>query len=362
MSRTSFVLIVASVFVFENLILLSFSNPRADTSYNPRAGARSGELTINLRGKPFRALYISANLEQTRVKLQIAGDTIGRVEDLGTMASRKGALAAINGSFFDAYSDLPKKNPTNALMTDGEWVHVSNIGSAMLFTANGDARVERLSFKIEGSRNGSYDAPNYWYAFWINRFPTANTVTIFTKAWGDETGLYGDKQIAVSGYGKVIAISKESQPIPDGGFVIYVKGVKDKTFDRFEIGQEVDYRIVLKNDAPGLLEGVTEVIACGPVLLKDGKIVLDAKKEGFSSPKILTKSALRSAIGVTADKRLLFVATHGKMEDLAQIMRILGSKDAIGLDGGGSSGLWWNGKYLRKPKRKIANALLILPK
>jgi len=315
-----------------------------------------------MRGKPFRVLYIFANLEQTRVKLQLAGDTIGNVEELSSMAWRNGALAAINGSFFDAYSDLPKKNPTNALMTDGEWVHLSNIGTAMLFTADGDVRMERLSFKIEGSRNGSYDPPNSWYAYWINRFPTAQTVTIFTRAWGAETGLYGDKQIAVSGYGKVIAMSKQSLPIPDGGFVIYVKGVKDKTFERFEIGQEVDYRIVLKNDVPDLLKGVTEVIACGPTLLKDGKIVLDAKKEGFSSPKILEKSALRSAIGVTADKRLLLVVTHGKIEDLARIMRILGAKDAMGLDGGGSSGLWWNGRYLRKPKRKIANALLVLPR
>lgn len=352
MLRTPFILIAVSV--LESLNLLSLPNPSA--------GARLGELVIKMRGKPFRALYVSANLEQTRVKLQLAGDAVGQVEDLGSMASRKGALAAINGSFFDAYSDLPKKNPTNALMTDGEWVHISNIGTAMLFTANGDTRMERLSFKIEGFRNGSYDPPNYWYAFWINRFPTANTVTIFTKAWGGETGLYGDKQIAVSGYGKVIAIGKESQKIPDGGFVIYVKGVKDKTFERFEIGQEVDYRIVLKNDAPDLMEGVTEVIGCGPALLRDGKIVLDAKKEGFSSPKILAKSALRSAIGVTSDRRLVFVVTHGKMEDLAHIMRILGAKDAIGLDGGGSSGLWWNGKYLRKPKRKIANALLILPR
>lgn len=354
MFKRALILISVSAFVFESLGMLSFSASRA--------GATSGELIINLRGKPFRALYTSANLKETRVKLQLAGDSIGSVEDLASMASRNGALAAINGSFFDAYSDLPKKNPTNALMTNGEWAHISNIGTAMLFTANGDARMARLSFKIEGSRNGSFDAPNYWYAYWINRFPTAKTVTIFTDAWGDETGLYGDKQIAVSGYGKVIALSKESQPIPDGGFVIYVKGVQDKTFDRFEIGQEVGYRIVLKNDSADLLKGVTEVISCGPALLKDGKVVLNAKQEGFTSPKFLAKSALRSAVGVTADKRLLFVVTHGKMEDLAQIMRILGAKDAIGLDGGGSSGLWWNGKYLRKPKREIANALLILPR
>ncbi|MGH2372803.1 MAG: phosphodiester glycosidase family protein [bacterium] len=46
--------------------------------------------------------------------------------------------------------------------------------------------------------------------------------------------------------------------------------------------------------------------------------------------------------------------------DLARLMRVLGAHDAMNLDGGASSGLWVEGRYLTAPGRDVSHALVIV--
>jgi Cft2 family RNA processing exonuclease len=97
-----------------------------------------------------------------------------------------------------------------------------------------------------------------------------------------------------------------------------------------------------------------------PTLVKNGVIQCDPMSEGFSSYKILSMSGARSAIGVTRDRTLLMVTCSCTVEQLAGVMKSLGACDAMNLDGGASSSLWVQGKYLVSPGRNISNALLVL--
>ncbi|CAH8242984.1 phosphodiester glycosidase family protein [Paenibacillus melissococcoides] len=45
--------------------------------------------------------------------------------------------------------------------------------------------------------------------------------------------------------------------------------------------------------------------------------------------------------------------------DLAQMMKQAGAQQAMNLDGGASSGLYYKGKYITSPGREISNALLV---
>ena len=47
-------------------------------------------------------------------------------------------------------------------------------------------------------------------------------------------------------------------------------------------------------------------------------------------------------------------------ELVAEAARALGLYDAMNLDGGASSGLWCDGRYLVTPGREISNALVVL--
>ena len=48
------------------------------------------------------------------------------------------------------------------------------------------------------------------------------------------------------------------------------------------------------------------------------------------------------------------------MVQFAQVMQVLGAREAMNLDGGASSGLVYEGKYLTKPGRALSNALVVL--
>jgi len=55
----------------------------------------------------------------------------------------------------------------------------------------------------------------------------------------------------------------------------------------------------------------------------------------------------RSALGLTKDNKLLMVTvSSAKIEDLATIMQKLGAYNAMNIDGGASSGLYYKGKLL----------------
>lgn len=130
---------------------------------------------------------------------------------------------------------------------------------------------------------------------------------------------------------------------------------------RFAIGRRAAYRLVIKAHAPTFWENVQEAIECGPRLLRGGEVSVDALAEGFSHPKIVTLSLPRSAIGVTRGGMLLLVtSTSASIVDLARVMRALGAHDAMNLDGGASSGLWMDGRYVTTPGRDISHALVIL--
>jgi len=107
----------------------------------------------------------------------------------------------------------------------------------------------------------------------------------------------------------------------------------------------------------GHMEGALQA---GPRLLTDGKVTLDVKKEGFKDPKILTGGGARSALGITKDHKLILLTTGGAtIPQLAEIMKQAGAYQAMNLDGGASSGLYYNGSYLTTPGRQISNAIVV---
>lgn len=105
---------------------------------------------------------------------------------------------------------------------------------------------------------------------------------------------------------------------------------------------------------------VKGAVQAGPRLLADGKVSLNVKKEGFKDPKILTGGGARSALGITRDHKLILLTTGGAtIPQLAEMMKQAGAYQAMNLDGGASSGLYYNGSYLTVPGRQISTAIVV---
>lgn len=224
----------------------------------------SASKTFKVGGRTFKAQTVTVSLLHPKVKLDVvlAGNTVGKVEDLNSLAKRNQAVVAINGTFFDAYTKGAYKAPYGYIVSGGK----------MLKNSSGDLR------------------------------------TIFT---------YDSNHLAA-----------------------LIPGLDFKS-----------------HFASGSMEGALQA---GPRLLVNGKVSLNVTAEGFKDPKILTGGGARSALGLTRDHKLILLTTSGAtIPQLAEIMKQAGAYQAMNLDGGASSGLYYNGKYLTTPGRQISNAIIV---
>ena len=156
--------------------------------------------TVKLTDLRVSAHMIRADLSRLQPRLGLAHGRVGQTQELADLARKAGALAAINGSYFEAYTASAIKNPNHTLFHEGRVVAKGNIGSVLGFAADGRARIEPLRLKIEGALDGSFRYPDNWHAYWVNRLPEgAPTITLFTPDWGPRTGLSDGVQVVVSG-------------------------------------------------------------------------------------------------------------------------------------------------------------------
>ncbi len=325
------------------------------------AAIRTQTITLTAGGKRYAVQVARVRLDSARLVLGLAGRRVGTAESLADIAKRYGAVTAINGSYFDAYTSGPVKVPHHTLIAGGEVVHKGNIGTLLGFTADSFPNMGRLPLKIIGALDGSYKHPDNWWAYWLNRLPsTPDTAILFTPHWGQATGVADGVQITVSG-GRIAGIGGGSQRIPRDGFVLYLRGRETSLLDRLTVGRACEYRVVREDGSDlGDWKPIQEAVGAGPRLLTDGEITVDPGAEAFSHEKILTLSASRSMAGLTDDGWLILATSTGTVREMADVMKALGARDAMSLDGGASSGLWVRGRYLTTPGRLISNALLVL--
>ncbi|UQQ36946.1 phosphodiester glycosidase family protein [Paenibacillus polymyxa] len=221
--------------------------------------------SFKVGSRAFSAKVVTISMLHPKVSLDVAlaGDTLGKVENLSSLAKRNQAVVAINGTFFDAYTKSSYKTPYGYLVSHGK----------MLKKSSGDQR------------------------------------TVFT---------YDANHLA-----------------------------------ELVSGSAFEQRLTTQGSVEGALQA-------GPRLVTNGQVSLNVKAEGFKDPKILTGGGARSALGITRDHKLILLTTSGAtIPQLAQMMKQAGAYQAMNLDGGASSGLYYNGSYLTTPGRQISNAIIV---
>lgn len=106
---------------------------------------------------------------------------------------------------------------------------------------------------------------------------------------------------------------------------------------------------------------VQTAVGGGPVLVQDGKIWITNNEELKFAGKAIDDKHPRTAIGYTADNKLILLVVEGRnprkaegasLRQLADIMVQIGCIEAMNLDGGGSSCLLVNGKETIYPSDK----------
>ncbi|MEM9567760.1 MAG: phosphodiester glycosidase family protein, partial [Cyanobacteria bacterium P01_E01_bin.34] len=230
--------------------------------------------------------------------------------DTQSAARRAGADIVINGGFFIRITH----QPLGAIKVDNSWVSGPILGrGVMAWTDSGDFLFDRVQFYEEAQlSNGETllisDLNSGYFRAGFSRY---------TPVWGRSYVTETDNEVAiVVESNRIVDIriadvaGSLTLSIPNNGYLLVARQTAAVAQARsLQLGTDV---IVSTRATPDLLSLYPHAIGAGPLLMKDGAIVLDAEVERFRPP-FPTQRAARSAVGLTAERQLLFV-TAGKGE------------------------------------------------
>ena len=310
--------------------------------------------TITAGDTRFPAVWLS--LDPARVSLRpIQAEDAGMqgIAPLAQMARQQGATAAINGGFFNRNSQLP----LGAIRRDGRWLSGPILDrGAFAWNERGQGTIARLRRRetliLEGGPS--------WPVPLLNTGYTQSGIARYTPAWGQTyTPMTDGETVAVVRDGRIVRrasslrAGERAFDIPANGYVLAVRGSDSEgAASALTRGKAVSLRA---QTSPAAFADYPHVLGAGPLLLQDGRTVLDARAENFSQP-FRNQAAPRSAIGIGNSGSLIVATFYGQKSDggptlaqTAQLMQRLGAQSALNLDGGNSSALYLGGQLLDPP-------------
>ncbi len=298
---------------------------------------------------PSKAMFVAAlrfNPASRPPRIVSAASISGKRLPLDIIAVNSGAEGAINGGFFSGTrivgSLVVDSRPLSGPYGDRSATGWSSDGAKRHFG--------RGSFRsILSIGNRDYPVST------MNTPPPPGGVGLFTPdVWSYVTGAPADSwEVTVKG-GKVSGVRHSSSSnhfVTREGFLIIARGRAGDLVKDIKEGTPVSVSIEWTD--PGFRD-LENVLQAGPMLLRNGAIMNDT--EGFS-PRTLSVPHPRSLVGSDGDN-MWFIVIDGRnpwhsngatIGETAAIAKRLGLVDALNLDGGGSSSIWWNGRIVTSP-------------
>jgi hypothetical protein len=303
-----------------------------------------------------------------------AGTVLGRqtIPSMQAAVARQATTVGVNGDLFSWQSG----RPSGMFLRDGVLFNPPTFErSALGIAFDGRLFVDR--WRMVGSwKPGSYPAHPLKT---VNKpLPVAPGVALYTRTLGGRTPrVPGAVEVVLSGFppallngtltGRVTAVRRHGGTlIPARGAVIQARGFwRGRLLTEAPVGTQITVQLRI----PGFPSDAADGIGGGPVLVRNGNPVWRAG-EGFALSHLNGRHP-RTAVGQLADGRILMVVADGRSSisrglsnwELAQQMARLGAVTAMGLDGGGSSTLSFNGRVLNRPSdgspRAVAGGLFL---
>ncbi|MET9730743.1 phosphodiester glycosidase family protein [Streptomyces sp. NPDC006458] len=360
-----------------------------------------------------------------RLRSVLSNGIVPGRETTSATARRTGALAAVNGGFFVIGGERTTPGPWLA-GTDGDLAGISVVGGDLVSEAVNDrpalilpsesgrrAAVRRVSTKItvhpaDGTARlvtglnrqaglvvncgGVGTATPFTHPAHDYTCGNANELIAVTPKFGTSAPEGPGFQATLDADGKVTAVRNgRGGAVPARGTVLQGTGSGAEWLRaQARVGARLTMRTTVADVDTGLrvpLKSTTSVVNGGPLLLRNGQVVLDPVRDGWSPQDIqgadraalynswYLQRAPRTAAGVTANGRIVLLTVDGRrpghsagltIAETAEVMRSLGAVNAINLDGGGSTAMVVNDELQGVPsdragERPDGDALVVLP-
>jgi hypothetical protein len=323
---------------------------------------------------PRRTFILRADLSKAiTLDSTIADAALPSADQISDIVNRAGGIAGVNGAYTD------NGRPVNLFAQDGELVQTPGKFGPIFGVARDESQANFGGPDPLVSLTDTSTGKVFRIDHWNHGGPAPGEIVGFSPLGGS---LEAPPPFSCS-----VRLQPQGQPqaaSPDGvdrSYVVDVARCSSKPLARSggivvstePATKEATQLLAL---APGTVmtlhwtvgwTNVFDVVAGGPRLLEDGRVVTECGAScGGTHP--------RTGVGVTDSGEIIFVVIDGRqarwsrgvtLVRFAQIMRGFGAVAALNLDGGGSSTMVVEGEVVNRPsdgrERNLSNALVVLP-
>ena len=312
------------------------------------------------RGIRINAVRLDPRSSSLRLRPLASAAGMQGLQPLTQLAQGEQALVAINGGFFNRVRRLP----LGALRSNGRWLSgpILNRG-VVAWEERGLPRFGRLRLEEwvsdgRGRRLALVALNSGYVQRGISRY-TADWGPGYRALSGNETGLLlqnnrVDRRLGSRELEQGVALAP-------GTTLLVARGGAELPWGEGEA-------LSFSSRPSDPLGRASFVLGGGPLLLQNGRNVLNGSAEGFS-PAFLSQGAPRTV--VASDGRQIWLLTLQGTQDsgptlgeTASLLQQLGLRDALNLDGGSSTGLVMGGALAVKGRGvagSVHNGLGLVP-
>lgn len=288
---------------------------------------------------------------------------VNRQELSSLTEQNSNAVVSINGDFFSM------SNPSYAMgiMVDkGKLIsspfHDAGKMASVIVDANNQVVFDYLASGVvlhNDSTGQSYNSASINKASGTYAYPVILTSEYRQASAGSTDKLKVTEMVVNNGIVQEIRKEQKSVAIPKNGFVVTVSGTKAQELEAvFRPGDTVS----ISSSAQNAYNDMVTAFGGGTLILKNGqKTPLTHQIKGKSQ---------RTAVGLTYDNKLVFMVTDGRNNayigmdenDVADFLQGQNVKDAMMLDGGGSTQMMINGSItnnMTAAERKLLNGIAV---
>jgi hypothetical protein len=303
------------------------------------------------------------------------GKTVADRETPSSMAKRGGAIAAVNGGFFNIHTEKHLRGePVGVSVVDGRLLSEAVAGRSALILKGRTARITEVKTDVTAaSPDGETIAITG-----VNRVAQPDELVLYTEEYGAKTPADDGAEAVLDDKGAVLELRPSGGKVARGTRVLHGTGIMadwiwSHAWEKWTV--KVTSKVIdLRTGKAIPLTPQTSVIGGGVGLVRNGRERVTAKADGHASVNMILRRHPRTMAGVTKSGELILVTVDGRrpgetvgasMVEAARLMVWLGARQAINLDGGGSSAMIVKGKVVNRPsdgaERGVGDALLILP-
>ncbi|SDG13171.1 Predicted protein [Sinosporangium album] len=301
------------------------------------------------------------------------GTSVAKRETTSAMSKQVGAIAGINGGFFNIHtSPALRGEPVGISVVGGRLLSEAVAGRSALVVQGRKAKITELKSGMSVSSDNGNHSPVHG----VNRAAKFDELVLYTAEYGAKTPKDGGTDAVIDTNGKIVQLRPAGGAVPKGSRVLHGSGVGAGWIqDNLLQGSAVTFPtqvIDLRTNRTIPLNPDTHIVGGGVGLVRNGKVHVTAKADGHASVNMILRRHPRTLLGVTKSGGLILAVVDGRnpgisvgasFTEAAKLMRWLGAHQAINFDGGGSSAMVVNHKVVNRPsdgaERPVGDAFFI---